>query len=70
MHVTKETVHELLKNTNKTSGIGRRCFLKKGRLKIREDMYKESWLFSFSLYIIMEKKMLDNAYGSFFLFLV
>ena len=56
MHVTKETVHELLKNTNKTSGIGRGCFLKKGRLKIREDMYKESWLFSFSLYIIMEKK--------------
>ena len=44
MHVTKETVHEHFKNTNKTWGIGRGRFLK----KIRDDMKR--------VLLIIEKK--------------
>ena len=67
MHITKSTVNEHFKNTNKTVGTGRGCFFK----KIRDDMYKESWwfVFVFSFYIIkkkFKKKMLDNTYGSIF----
>ena len=39
MHITKSTVNEHFKNTNKTVGTGRGRFFK----KIRDDMYKESW---------------------------
>ena len=39
MHITKSTVNEHFKNTNKTVGTGRGRFFK----KIRDDMYNESW---------------------------
>ena len=39
MHITKSTVNEHFKNTNKMVGSGRGRFSK----KIGDDMYKESW---------------------------